>query len=101
MVPNSSRIRTYRFPLRNAARATRAVSSGTGPIACGCSDIVFLLLNAFPQFKELHTLSFLHLSKPHRMLSIAFSVRQRYLESIQKRVLRDRLNTLRSELACS
>src|SRR6266487_3328224 len=78
MVPNSSRIRTYRFPLRNAARATRAVSSGTGPIACGCSDIVFLLLNAFPQFKELHTLSFLHLSKPHRMLSIAFSVRQRY-----------------------
>ena len=36
--PGASRIRMERLPLGNAARATRAVSSGTGPAASGCRD---------------------------------------------------------------
>src|SRR3954467_4126402 len=39
----SSRIRINRLPLRNAARAIRAVSSGTGSIGDGRIDIVSLL----------------------------------------------------------
>src|SRR3954462_10501230 len=39
----SSRIRINRLPLRNAARAIRAVSSGTGSIADGRIDIASLL----------------------------------------------------------
>ena len=37
----------YTLPLGYAARATRAVSAGTGEIACGLSDIRVLLV-AFP-----------------------------------------------------
>ncbi|MDQ1020509.1 hypothetical protein QFZ43_007058 [Streptomyces afghaniensis] len=36
--PSSSRIRMARLPFGNAARATRAVSSGTPPIFLACSD---------------------------------------------------------------
>src|SRR5947209_6917453 len=39
MVPSVSRRRRYACPLGNAARATRAVASGTGPMGSGCSDI--------------------------------------------------------------
>src|SRR3954451_11430985 len=39
----SSRIRINRLPLRNAARAIRAVSSGTGSIGDGRIDIASLL----------------------------------------------------------
>src|SRR3954467_7325735 len=39
----SSRIRINRLPLQNAARAIRAVSSGTGSIADGRIDIASLL----------------------------------------------------------
>src|SRR3954471_23100031 len=39
----SSRIRINRLPLRNAARAIRAVSSGTGSIGDGRIDIGSLL----------------------------------------------------------
>lgn len=36
--PNSSRIRMARLPFGNAARATRAVSSGTPSICLACND---------------------------------------------------------------
>src|SRR5512143_1242545 len=39
MVPSSSRTRINRVPLGKAARAIRAVSSGTGAMAVGRSDI--------------------------------------------------------------
>src|SRR5713226_9254729 len=38
-VPNSSRMWIKVFPLGKMARATRAVSSAIGGIACGCNDI--------------------------------------------------------------
>src|SRR5215212_6503900 len=40
MTSNASRIRTYRLPSGNAARATRAVSSGIGSGFRACNDIV-------------------------------------------------------------
>src|SRR5687767_14688232 len=39
MVPSTLRIWMYTFPLGKAALATRAVSSGMGPIGCGCIDM--------------------------------------------------------------
>src|SRR5436305_3318565 len=41
-VPSSSRRRRQELPRGKAARATRAVSSGTGPIGCGCRDMRIL-----------------------------------------------------------
>src|SRR6266496_1175735 len=43
MVPSSWRICRERLPFGKAARATRAVSSGTEPMICGCSDMLLLL----------------------------------------------------------
>src|SRR5689334_110537 len=37
----------YMFPIGNAARATRAVSSGTGPVGLSCRDTIGSPLNAF------------------------------------------------------
>src|SRR5579875_122094 len=45
MVFKASRIRRHSVPLGKAARATRAVSSGTGPMGVACSDMVRLLLS--------------------------------------------------------
>jgi hypothetical protein len=42
--PSSSRIRIARLPFGNAARATRAVSSGTPPIFLTCNDTDTLLV---------------------------------------------------------
>src|SRR5215213_2487131 len=49
MVSNASRIRTYRLPPGNPARATRAVSSGIGSGFRACSDIVASNPSDFPR----------------------------------------------------
>src|SRR5215213_9894297 len=48
MLSNASRIRTYRLPPGNAARATRAVSSGIGSGFRACSDILASNPSDFP-----------------------------------------------------
>src|SRR3954454_17239883 len=48
MASNASRIRTYRLPPGNAARATRAVSSGIGSGFRACSDILASNPSDFP-----------------------------------------------------
>src|SRR5215218_9660787 len=49
MAPNSSRRRVYTFPRGKAACATRRVSSGTGGISWGCSDMLRLLHQGYGQ----------------------------------------------------
>src|SRR5215831_21327233 len=44
MVPRTARNVRYGWPLGKAARATRAVSSGTGVMMCGWSDMPDVLL---------------------------------------------------------
>jgi len=73
----------YTLPFGYAARATRAVSAGTGEMACGLSDIG-LLLGALPGLFVLRFLTSLFLYRQLRrdspVVSIAGTLRSDSLE---------------------
>jgi hypothetical protein len=73
-LPTWSRRRRERFPCGFAARASRTVSGGTGPIACGVRDS-YLLLGAIPGRWILRFFTCLFLSRQALAGSPAVSAR--------------------------